>query len=231
MITSRSICLCSRCVVFNNRGVSGEMLLVRLRHVSSSVLSPCALSMFRHARCPGRFASSFPSIVVRFIAPAGTARACLTRVTEHTGTLHWQCCCPAGIKLQQILYFNAEPQKYEKNKTSLSMCCSYTWLNLSLSTRVCSAHKWAWALKAPSVSAVFFFFFVSLYVSRLEQRPILYGQLYQPLPYRDLIQSTNGDSLQAGDAHNQSNVVALNLNQWLICVLLLCCVTFCLGCK
>lgn len=40
IITSRSFCLCSRCVVFNNRGVSGEMLLVRL--CPASVPRPCS---------------------------------------------------------------------------------------------------------------------------------------------------------------------------------------------
>lgn len=110
-------------MVFNNRGVSGETLLVRSvpTRVKDFILffffffvrerRPCSqrqTRLFRTADLPVELLFFF----------------CCTRVTEPTGSLSGRrtdnVAAQQGLSYRQILYFNAEPQKYELAKHVLS---------------------------------------------------------------------------------------------------------------
>lgn len=144
-----------------------------------------------------------PRRAVLFFASASPERVCSTRVMEPTGSLNRRCTdnvvAQRGLSCRQILYFNADLQKYDLVQHML-----FWHLNLSSDTRVYLANKMGPSSDSASP--------LCLYVCGTEQRHVLYGWLHHPdliipsLPCRDLIQSTNGVSLQAGIAHNQSNV-------------------------
>lgn len=96
-----------------------------------------------------------------------------------------------------------------RNMTLQHTCCPDTWLNMSSHTRVYLANKMGPSSDSESMPAVFY---VSPLSVCLRTEACSYGWLYYPdiiipsLPYRELIWSTNGVSLEARIAHNQSNV-------------------------
>lgn len=142
-----------RCVVFNNRGVSGEMLLVRIKHVSKHQ-SPlfhffiCLVHIQNNRHVCKVIVkdsgfSHFPAELSFFIASASSGQVSSTRVAEPTGNLSESrtdnVVAQQGLSCRRILYFyfNADPQKYDPACT----CCPDTWLNLSSYTRIYLANK------------------------------------------------------------------------------------------
>lgn len=71
--------------------------------------------------CSGQLAFSFPSRFVFFYCfSRHTERVCPTRATEPTGSLSGHCTddvvAQQGLSCRQILYFNADPLKYDLAK-------------------------------------------------------------------------------------------------------------------
>lgn len=120
-----------------------------------------------------------------------------------------------------------------RNMTLQRTCWPGTWLNLFSHTRVYLANKMGSSSdSATHACCVLCVSPLCLYDS--EQRHVLYGQLYYPdiiipsLPYRELIWSTNGVSLEARmpTINLMFPLVGVNLNQWLVCAVLLRSVAF-----
>ncbi len=119
-----------RCVVFNNRGVSGETLLVRIKRVST-----CQSFFFHFFIClaPIQKDSSVCKVIVKdsclshfpaelsfsLSQPAQDTSAPHVSHAEPTGSLSESgtdnVVAQRGLSCRQILYFyfNADPQKYD----------------------------------------------------------------------------------------------------------------------
>lgn len=108
------VCLHFRCVVFNNRGVSGETLLVRIS--VQRLVFLCVQKKGRALR-HDKFSLFSPRTCVLFVALGLAHCVRPTRVPEPTlGSLSRHddvVVARRGLSCRQILYFNAEARKYD----------------------------------------------------------------------------------------------------------------------
>lgn len=123
-----------RCVVFNNRGVSGETLLVGIstcaiyyfsfrlvedKHVhrikNKGLLMTVGFPICRHDSFPVEFSSSSLQPAQRRSIPR-VSQTCVRWPTGNPERMLHRQCCPTqqGLRYRQILYFLIpDPQKYD----------------------------------------------------------------------------------------------------------------------
>ena len=123
-------------MVFNNRGVSGETLLVRIKKKCFFLVPHHHVSLFplSEFRKTDTYAASKELLELVGCQPAQIMSAghVSQSYRKPKWTVHKECCCTAGIKLQAPTFFSMQ---IHRNMTSSGTCCSDTWLNLSFYTR------------------------------------------------------------------------------------------------